>query len=171
MNHLSLQILLTLHNEHMAIISVLERLEALLEENGPDQPPLANDKNTGDILLELANIMEKEIGCHYAFEEEYLFPRFSQMASAGIPMMLKGEHDAIRPLAKLISGQALAAKTNGFDADSWRKFHALGRELVEREVFHVQKEEMGFLPGLQHMLDPNEDPALTAAHAKMKSGS
>ena len=112
--------------------------------------------------------MENEIGCHYAFEEEHLFPRFSQLADAGIPMMLQGEHDAIKPLAKRITDLAQGAFANGFNADSWGEFHSFGQELVEREVFHVQKEEMGFLPGLQQMLDPAEDASLVAAYAKLK---
>ena len=169
MQHLSLQILQTLHKEHLAIMSLLERLESLLRQNGPDQAPPADDGNFKSILDELVAIMEKEISHHYSFEEEHLFPRFSELADAGIPMMLKGEHDAIRPLAQNITALARQAQAGGFTAETWRQFHALGEELVEREVFHVQKEEMGFLPGLQQLLDPSEDSALVAAYEEKKS--
>lgn len=170
MQHLSLHILQTLHQEHLAIMSLLERLEDLLGQNGPDRAPAAGDTRVKSILEELVNVMKNEISNHYAFEEEHLFPRFSRLADSGIPMMLKGEHDAIRPLAKRITELAHAALTPGFTAETWREFHSFGMELVEREVFHVQKEEMGFLPGLQQMLDPAEDPALVAAYAAIKSG-
>ncbi len=171
MNHLNLQILITLHEEHMAIMSVLERLETLLGQYGPDKAPSADSESVNDILKDLANIMECEIGHHYAFEEEHMFPRFSQLADDGIPTMLKSEHEAIRPLAKKITDLSQAAQADGFTAETWRDFHSFGQELVEREVFHVQKEEMGFLPGLQQLMDPSEDADLVAAYAKMKSGT
>ena len=82
--------------------------------------------------------------------------------------MLGSEHEAIRPLARRLVGLAREAAATGFSAETWAEFHRLGGQLVEREVFHVQKEEMGFLPALDQSLDAEDDSALLATYEAMK---
>ncbi len=170
MPQLKLQILQTLHGEHLITLGLLERLEALLKRRRADDAPREEDAEAAALLHDLVAVMKEEITHHFAFEEEHLFPRFSQFANPGIPMMLKDEHAAIRPLARRVTELAGAASSGGFTAESWSEFHRLAGELVERVVFHVQKEEMGFLPALDHMLDIEDGPALAAAYAEMKGG-
>lgn len=171
MRQLGLEILNTLHGEHMTTLALLERLEKLLRRHPSTRRPPATDSETSDIVGELVTVMEIEITGHYAFEEEHLFPRFARFADAGIPMMLRGEHETIRPIAKRITEVAREAQGKGFDDSSWSEFHMLGIEMVEREIFHIQKEEMGFLPALDHMLDPAEDAVLVAAYHEMKTSA
>lgn len=170
MQHLSLKILQTLHQEHQAVMSLLERLEALLGQHGVGDVPPADDEALTGILGDLAASMKNEIGHHYALEEGHLFPLFSQRMDPGIPMMLKSEHEAIRPVAESITEVAEEALNSGFTEATWTRFHALGMELVEREIFHVQKEEMGFLPNLEQLISPTEDDDLVAAYEKIKNG-
>ena len=169
MFQLTLPILQTLHEEHMAVLALLERLENFLNKQGAGSPPDVGQSETAEMLSHLADALEGEIGHHYAFEEEHLFPRFQQFADPGIPMMLRGEHDTIRPLAARLSELARGA-SGGFSAEDWAEFHRIGREMVEREVFHVQKEEMGFLPALDQMLPPDISTELEQAYAAMKAG-
>lgn len=171
MQHLNLRILQTLHQEHLAMLALLERLEGLLQRHRPGAPPPAGDGEARAVLTDLVAVMEDEAAHHFTFEENHLFPRFAELADPGIPMMLKDEHEAIRPLAARIGEVAREALSNGFTDASWEDFHNLGGELVEREVFHVQKEEMGFLPALDQMLDAAEDDALTMAYAQSKGST
>lgn len=166
MYNLNLAVLRTLHNEHMAVLALLERLETFLKKR-KTTPPGAGDAEAASLCADLAASMDSEIGHHYAFEEQYLFPRFPD---GGIPMMLHGEHDMIRPIAARLSELARAAGANGFAAADWTEFRNLGLEMVEREIFHIQKEEMGFLPALDQMLPPGAGAELEQAYAALKAG-
>jgi hemerythrin-like domain-containing protein len=171
MNYLSLRILQTLHDEHLATLGMLERLENLLRDRGPQSPARFDDPAAAKILGDMIAIMEEEIGTHFGFEEEHLFPIFAEHADMGIPMMLKGEHDAIRPLArKLVDIAKGARKAGAFAPEAWSELYYAGMEMVEREVFHVQKEEMGFLPALDQMLDDGAAAQLEMAYAQKKGG-
>lgn len=167
-NKFHLGILQTLHEEHMSTMAVLERLEALLRANAPGSPPSMDDAGKAGLFADIISMLEDEITHHYAFEEEYLFPRFSEVFDPGIPSMLKGEHETIRPLGEKAAGLAKAAMSEGFTPDAWKEFHALASEIVEREVFHVQKEEMGFLPAISQAISPELDEELILAYSKLK---
>lgn len=170
MFQLTMPILQTLHEEHMAVLALLERLENFLGKQGAGTAPDVSAPDTAGLLSDLAEKLEGEIGHHYTFEEEHLFPRFQEFADAGIPMMLRGEHDTIRPLATRLAELARGAREGGFAGDDWAEFHRLGLEMVEREVFHVQKEEMGFLPALDQMLPPTINTELEQAYNALKEG-
>ena len=161
-------ILMKLHEEHVATLDLLERLEALLRRCGPSSPPEADDETGQSLVAELITMLDDEITHHYAFEEAHLFPRFGEYFDLGIPMMLKSEHDAIRPLAAKAAELGKAGQEAGFTPESWAEFHGLAREIIEREVFHVQKEEMGFLPTLAQVMDPAMEEALAEAYEKLK---
>ena len=60
------------------------------------------------------------------------------------------------------------SRTSGFTPDLWAELYDLGLELAERETFHIQKEEMGFLPLLDQFIEPDEDGALSMAFAEAK---
>ena len=163
-------VLRALHEDHVKTLGLLDRLEALLRRNGADRPPAASDAEASALLAEVVANMTEEVGHHFAFEEEQLFPRFSRFAEPGIPAMLRGEHDAMRGLAGRLTELA-AGGVGGFDPALWAEFHRLGRELVEREVFHIQKEEMGFLPAMDQILQPEDAAELEMLYRKKYSGS
>lgn len=169
MYDLSLNVLKSLHEDHVATLAVLERVETTLGRLGPNKVPAADDPVVRPLLSDLTAVMRSEMTAHFGFEEEYMFPRFMEHADAGIPMMLKGEHDTLRPLAQKLDEVAGKAKLEGFTSETWNQFYKLALELVEREVFHIQKEEMGFLPALDQFLDPAEDGTLSMAYAEAKA--
>ncbi|WP_316977305.1 hemerythrin domain-containing protein [Shumkonia mesophila] len=163
-------VLRALHDDHVKTLGLLERFEALLRRIGPDRPPSGSDADATTLLAEMVANMTDEVDHHFAFEEGELFPRFSRVAEPGIPAMLQAEHEAMRSLARRLTELAAGAGAAGFDPAAWAEFHRLGRELVEREVFHIQKEEMGFLPAMDQILQPGEAAELADLYRR-KSGS
>ncbi len=170
MFQLKLPILQALHEEHMAVLALLERMENFLTARSESAPPEDDEESLADLLEAVASSLEGEISHHYSFEEQELFPRFEMYSEPGIPMMLRDEHDMIRPVAKRLAELAREAKAGGFTAETWAEFHRSGLEMVEREVFHVQKEEMGFLPALDQMLPADSSPELEKIYADLKAG-
>ncbi len=163
----SFNILRTLHDEHFATMALLEKLETAL--SGAKAPPAQDDATMNRLLGDVEAILLEEISHHYAFEEGHLFPLFAEFGDMGITQMLLGEHEIIRPLAQELSELAKAGRRDGFTPESWEVFREKGLELVEREVFHIQKEEMGFLPALDQMIDEDQDSELTMAYIELKN--
>lgn len=161
-----LSITKALHRDHQNTLALLERLEAALARLNPAIPPAADDAQVRALLSDLKTVLEAEVKGHFAFEEEHLFPRFAAEIDPGITNMLLGEHEIIRPLATALVEAARQALASGFDAPAWAKFHADALELVEREVFHIQKETMGFLPALEQIIEQAEDAELAMAYAE-----
>jgi len=162
----ALSITKALHRDHQTTLALLERLEADLNRFGPTTPPAPDDAAFRALLSDLKSVLEAEIKGHYAFEEAHLFPLFAAEIDPGISEMLAGEHEIIRPLAATLVERAGQALADGFDQTTWAKFYAEGQELVEREVFHIQKETMGFLPALEQIIDEDADAALSMAYAE-----
>ena len=163
----SFNILRTLHDEHFAIMALLEKLETTL--NGAKAAPASDNPDMNRLLGDLEAVLNEEISHHYAFEEQHLFPLFAEFGDMGITQMLQGEHEIIRPLARDLSDRAKAGRKDGFSPESWEIFREKGLELVEREVFHIQKEEMGFLPAIAQMIDEETDQTLSMAYQDMKN--
>ena len=163
----SFNILRTLHDEHFATMALLEKLETAL--SGARTAPANDDTTMNRLLGDVEAVLLEEISHHYAFEEAHLFPLFAEFGDVGITQMLLGEHQIIRPLATELSEMAKAGRKDGFSPESWEAFREKGLELVEREVFHIQKEEMGFLPALDQMIDSDQDSELTMAYLELKN--
>jgi hemerythrin-like domain-containing protein len=134
-----------LHEEHQATLALWSRVEAAL----------AAGKADAALMRAAAAALGGELERHFAFEERSLFPRLAAAGEGDIAELLREEHDSIREAAaRFIPLAACGA----FDADA----RALGLELAERLVSHVQKEEMSMLPALDDLLDDATDQALAA---------
>lgn len=147
-----------LHEDHMATIETLQQLEEFLGRNR-SAPKL--DATAKAFLERLAATLREEVEKHFGFEENHLFPEFVQRGENGIVMMLTMEHRAILPLAVRVADLASAAAAAGsFVEQDWRDFADAGAELVEREIFHIQKEEMGLLAAISALVDRDTDARL-----------
>jgi len=155
----------TLHDEHMATMALLNNLEALLLEHDPKNPPKPDDAKAARLFADVTAAVESEIGTHFAFEEEQLFPRLAELGDDDICVLLKEEHDTILPVGKELSEMSRAARTEAFSTETWGTFRQLGLELLERMVSHIQKEEMGLLPALEDALDEEADMGLANEYA------
>jgi hemerythrin-like domain-containing protein len=143
----------TLHDEHGATVALMERLEQLLARFRRGGMPDARDAVVAQLLADLAVGVAAEVQRHFAFEEERLFTYLAANGDEAIGAHLTDEHGAIRPLGTAVARLAGAAAARGFDPASWQEFHRLGRELVERMLAHVQKEEMALLPLIEEGMD------------------
>lgn len=161
-----LKITKALHRDHQNTLALLERLEQEVNRQGSASAPAQDDAGMRALLTDVKTVLEAEVKGHFAFEEEHLFPRFAENVDPGITTMLAGEHEIIRPLATSLVESARSALEAGFDDAAWATFHSEALELVEREVFHIQKETMGFLPTLEHIFEEEDDAELTMAYAE-----
>ena len=153
-----------LHKDHMATVETLQALDDLLHRHRTP-PVVAGD--VGEVLARLKSTLRAEVEKHFGFEENHLFPVFIAQGETGIVMMLTQEHRAILPLATQIADGSEQALTDGFDDESWKAFRAAGAELVEREMFHIQKEEMGLLSAISALVDPTTDASLAETYTQV----
>ena len=150
-----------LHSDHMATIETLQSLEALIRAN---RKPLVVDDSTRPQLRRLSDTLRREVESHFGFEENHLFPVFTAMGEMGIVTMLTHEHRTILPLALQVADLAVAGAENGFDQDAWTDFVEAASELVEREIFHIQKEEMGLLSAISALISADVDAQLAETY-------
>lgn len=149
-----------LHDDHAATVALLERLETVLGRHGERRSPDPADPTLARLLKDLIFIVETEIGTHFTFEEEFVFPILAEASDREMVELLVGEHGAILPLARRLVELAKLGRAGSFAAEVWSEFHRTGAELVERLVSHIQKEEMGLLPALDDLLDDGADERL-----------
>lgn len=148
-----------LHEDHMQTIETLQAMEGVLHKRAMP----AMDEELRNLLQRLARTMRAEVEKHFGFEEQNLFPIFSSKGEMGIVIMLTHEHRSILPLALEIARLAECALADGFDDGTWQAFRSVGAELVEREIFHIQKEEMGLMAAIASLIDPETDTKLAEA--------
>lgn len=150
-----------LHEDHM---STIETLQALEEWIGRHRTAPAADATVVDFLSRVERTLREEVEKHFGFEENHLFPVFVGLGETGIVTMLTHEHRSILPLAVRVAELAAAALDSGFDDRTWRDFADNGQELVEREIFHIQKEEMGLLAAISSLVDADTDARLAEVY-------
>jgi hemerythrin-like domain-containing protein len=136
-----------LHEEHVATLALWSRVESAL----------AAGKADAALMRAAAASLAEEIAHHFDFEENELFPRLADAGEGDIAELLKEEHATIRSAAARFMDLA--------KGDFCPELRALGLELAERLVSHVQKEEMSLLPALDDLLDEAADGELAAAYA------
>jgi len=146
-----------LHQEHEATLALWGRLEQTLALRG-NRPPGAEDAR---LLRSCAASLAHELTRHFAFEETELFPRLAAAGEGDIAELLAEEHEAIRAAARRFGELAQPAQDL---AACWPELRALGLELAERLVAHVQKEEMSLLPSLEDLLDQETDAVLAGGY-------
>ncbi len=137
-----------LHEEHQTTLVLWGRLEA----------SLAAGRLDASLLKSAADALGGEIGRHFAFEEQSLFPRLVAGGEADLAELLSEEHAAIRDAAARFIAIALEDPPNA-------RVRPIALELAERLVAHVQKEEMALLPVLDDLLDEDTDLELQLAYA------
>lgn len=149
-----------LHTDHVATIQALQSLEGFLLRQTAKRAPDTGDQAVRKALESLVATLSNEVGRHFGFEEQHLFPLLAERGESGIGEFLMQEHATILPLANEVAETASKALVEGFDDAGWRRFHEAGLELVEREIFHIQKEEMGLLAAISMLVDPAADAEL-----------
>jgi hemerythrin-like domain-containing protein len=168
MLNIKTEIAALLHEEHMHTVEVLQNLEEFLANQTARRVPEVTRADVRDVLGGMIATVAGEVGRHFGFEETYLFPVLSEGGEAGIAAMLTAEHAVILPLAKGLADLAAKALADGgFTAEGWADFHQQGMEFCEREIFHIQKEEMGLLAAIAMYVDADADRRLAALYEKL----
>lgn len=154
-----------LHDDHAATIALLQDLEAFIDQ-AKGVP--AFDGQARTLMERLKTSLRREVEGHFGFEENHLFPVFTACGETGIVTMLTQEHRAILPLALDVAEAAsMALEAGAFDADTWARVKTAGNELVEREMFHIQKEEMGLLTAIAMLVEPATDQKLAQTYREV----
>ena len=151
-----------LHDEHMATLALLERLERFVANN---KPPETIDSATRTLLINLAVAFENEIWRHFAFEEKHLFDYFAPSGDTEMAQHLTAEHVQIKNLGERIIAMARAAASSGFLPSAWSEFRLLARQLAEQLTAHAQKEEGVLIPLLQDSMESDTEEQLYTAYA------
>ena len=139
-----------IHREHVETLGLLERAEAMLAKSKAAPDAAAWPRLAAELGANLAN----EIGRHFRFEEEELFPLVA--GDGDIAALLAEEHQAILSLAERI----LPRLKSPVAGRAWTELRELILELIERQVAHIQKEEMSLLPAIEDALDAEQDAEL-----------
>jgi iron-sulfur cluster repair protein YtfE (RIC family) len=155
----------TLHDEHLATLTMLEKLEGLLRRHPRDQPPDANGVELKNFLSNFVSTVRQEMTPHFRFEEDELFPLLAARGEADIGGLLTEEHATILPVGERMATLANTGRREGFQAPAWSEFHQLGNELIERLTSHVHKEEMALVPMLEDLLEDQDDSRLLEVYA------
>lgn len=151
------QISQRLDEEHRANLELLGRIEKALARNADAElPALAGP---------LVRHLEHEVGRHFGFEEEQLFPRMADSGDEDLAVLLAEEHDSIRAVAEELLPLARAASAGALAPADAATLKRLVLEIVERQVAHIQKETMALLPLLDDLLDEDTDRELAFAYA------
>ena len=149
----------TLHEEHCATVALMERLQQLVARHR-GEPPDAKDGSVARLLSDLWIALEGEVQRHFAFEEDRLFTYLSAIGEAAIGAHLTEEHTIMRPIGVRIAVLAREAAVLGFDSARWDEFRRSGKELCERLLAHVEREEMALLPLLEESMDADTETRL-----------
>ncbi len=157
-----------LHEEHRANLDLLGRLEVALS-----RALRRNAGRDGDLMRLLAALalqLEQDVGRHFVFEERELFPRMARSGDGSIAALLAEEHDAIREVAAKLAPLMRAVSDGSLDDAGWQSLRRGVLELVERQVSHIQKEEMALLPMLPDLLDEEIDSQLARDYHVARAG-
>ena len=158
-----------LHQEHLDTLAAMNTLEEIIDSRFRDRPLDVSREPIRQQLGQLIAVIDHDIDRHFRFEEQHLFPVLDHAGFGEMTEMLIQEHNAIRPLAERLRLIAARALQDAFDKATWREFRETGMDLVPSVIFHIQKEEMGVIRGLDVLLDPATDKELAEPYAGLAS--
>lgn len=157
--NVSTQVGRMLDEEHRANLALLERVQRAASGAPAPSPQLQK------LFGEFAQAMQVDIGRHFDFEEQELFPRIAEAGDDAIAQLLREEHESIRDVTAELLPLARQVAAGPIDDEGWDRLRLLTLELVERQVAHIQKETMALLPILEDLLEPAVDGELALEYA------
>jgi hemerythrin-like domain-containing protein len=149
------QVSQTLDDEHRATLALLGRAEAAFNRAGREDA-----EERARVARALARFLEDEIGRHFVFEEQVLFPRLVDAGDGDLALLLTEEHVPILQAAAEALPLARLAAAGTIDAPGLQALQRGISELAERLDAHIQKETAALLPVLDDLLDDETDRAL-----------
>lgn len=157
------QVSRVMHEEHVAVLALMERLTSVIGRLDARTPPVP-DTDLQSLLRDLPHAIDAEIGRHFDFEEEHLFPLMNADGEQENVDLLLEQHGEIRPLGDRLAPLARGAQANGFTMESWREFHRLAADFADRLSTHAQLEEASMVPQIDDLLDAETDTRLAETY-------
>jgi len=152
-----------LHEEHLHVIGLLDRL-ALAAARLGGAPPAQDDALWNPLLAQLANALQHEVTRHFDLEEQKLFPLLREQGHGDLADLLHEEHQVIREVARPLLDLVARARAGALDAAGWKSLRLLILELVDRLGAHARMEEDALVPVVDEILDDNTDLEIWTAH-------
>ncbi|MBL8325377.1 MAG: hemerythrin domain-containing protein [Rubrivivax sp.] len=147
-----------LDEEHRATLELLARVRRA----AADEDPAA----LAAIAPGLARALTHEIGRHFDFEEQQLFPRLHEGGAGDLATLLLEEHHTLRAVAaELLPPARRLAAGAAPGPDEMAVMRRTALEWAERLEAHVHKETQALLPELDNLLDESSDGELAMAYA------
>lgn len=154
------------HDDHHRTADMLNRLEAHLNEAETRGIPSLDDPQVRALVTDLSAMLDRELGAHFDFEEQAVFPLVAEGGAYELTRLLTDEHEAMRPIGRRLQRYCALALAEGFDEDSYAAFVHFGWDLTDRLTRHLQTEEGNLLPALEILLldSPALDEPLAAGY-------
>jgi hemerythrin-like domain-containing protein len=163
MNVLQRQTSRQLHEEHVHVLGLLDRLAAAAARLGGG-PPAPEDESWGQLLPQLANALQHEVTRHFDLEEQRLFPLLREHGHGDLAGLLHEEHEVIREVARPLLEQLAHWRARPLDEAGWKSLRLLILELVDRLGAHARMEEDALVPVVDEILDDETDLEIWTAH-------
>lgn len=157
-----------IHEDHDRTIAMLNRLEAHLRDAETRGIPPMDDPAVRALVADLDALLDRELGPHFDFEEQAVFPLLAERGAHELVQHLSDEHTAMRPVGRRLQRYCALALADGFDEDSYGAFVHFAWDMVERLERHLQVEETALLGAVEAMLAqaPELDRALAQSYAR-----
>lgn len=149
-----------LHDEHVAVISLMDKLQNFVRGAQPD----TTESQISNFLGDLKVTIEGEITNHFQFEEDDLFPILNSEGDGDMSDLLAEDHKIILPLGLELVEIIKNASASGFTNDTWQKFKQYGNEFADRLTDHASKEEIGLVPLIDELLVAGVDADLAVKY-------
>lgn len=146
-----------MHDDHMAVLGLLDRFENRLGVNGDDAVPEAHDPDWRRFLNDFKAAVHDEIVGHFGFEEKALFPILRDAGEDELCQLLEEQHAVLLPLGMRLAEIAESAGTDGFSGPSWSEFRTKGTAFLEGLRGHVDIEEASMVPAVEDALEADRD--------------
>ncbi len=161
--HLHYEINKRLSREHENIIALLKRVRNFLHSYSLDQQPDWTAPESAKLLSDLKCGLETETTNHFAIEERELFPLMESEGYGDLVEILLEDHKVIVDLVAQIKPVIVRALsgTGPLTQAEWRTFLTQGNALVTELTNHAEKEEAGFVPTLEEILDEMQDKKIS----------
>ena len=158
-----------LSREHQEVMGLLARVGAFLNAGGIERQPDWRGVEARRIMSDLKGALVAEIPNHFAIEELELFPLYGQDGAEEMVDMLLADHRVILELVKEI--QPLVEKTLSRPEDvnqqDWETLRAKGNVFVTELSAHADKEEFGFVPAMDELMDPATAARISERYLRM----
>lgn len=144
-----------LSREHQDVISLLARLEKFLQASGSHSRPDWQGPEAQRILSDLKGALSTKIPKHFAIEEQELFPLYTEDGGGDMVELLLADHQVILDLTQelLALVEKALGSPDGLSQPEWDAFRAKGRVFVTELCSHAEKEDFGFVPAMDELMD------------------